>query len=357
MAEPYAIDLTVDEAGVSGDRQGPVRHQKETKVSKKAQRSYRAWTWTDFKMMNSIDDQMKNERVRFIEWANEIAPETKAKHRQAWGQFLQGVTMGQVQKMVGYKCHCEPVKDPVGCHYYCSTQDQEGSGFNTKLKDPEKPQLGLQEYFGEQATWHETRGTQVKQGSRSDIHDLYQSLKEGKSVLECFEEHTEPMFKYIRAATDLRKELDKKDKPKFERKLVHVWCGPPGTGKSHKADCVHGEELVYHLGKTQYQTKFWEGYSGEQIVCLDGFDGSWMTFQELEHLLDGYAQTVNLKGTSRWGRIKHVYITSNLKPMEWYPNVFKGEQGKIFYKALVGRIMDYHWLDEPYVCRHNRVIR
>ena len=105
-----------------------------------------------------------------------------------------------------------------------------------------------------------------------------------------------------------------------------------------------------------WATKFWEGYDAKkhEAICLDGFDGSWMPFQEIEALLDGYAYRVPIKGTSTWGRFTTVFITSNLKPQDWYPNVFKGDTGKLLYAALVGRVSLYKWLDVPYECPHTR---
>ena len=219
---------------------GPIRHRGESKISKKGQRTARRWIFTDFKMVKSMKEMAKAKGVRFIEWANEICPETERHHRQARCQFTTPVTRGVVQDMVGYKVHVDMEMDQFKSHCYCSTQDPDGSGPNTKRESyPDGP---LQKYFGD--VHHESWGKEVEQGNRSDIGNLYEAVKEGKSVVELFEEHTEPMFKYHSAAEKLRKALDVADQPKFETKTVNVICGPPGTGKSHAADCIFGEDKV-----------------------------------------------------------------------------------------------------------------
>lgn len=338
------IDLSQDDEPVFG----PVRHKKGA-VSKKHQRTARRWTFTDFEMKVPIATLEADSRVQFVEWANELAPGTGRKHRQARIGFKQPQSRGVLQALLDSKVHCDVEMDREKSHYYCTGLNPQGDG--PKLQSyPAGPE---QEYFEPKL---ESCGKEVVQGERTDIQSLYAAVKSGSHVLELFEEHTRDMFKYHGAVTKLQKALDDANKPGFSPLEVYFICGEPGTGKSHWADCVYGEKQVFHVGKSQWDTKFLEGYdpSVYSTLVLDGFDGSWMTFKEFEHLLDGYAWRVNVKHTSCWARWKRIVVTSNHRPQAWYPKVFANtDEGKRLYKALVGRVAKYEWWDKCRECEHN----
>lgn len=295
--------------------------------------NYRKWVWTDFKMDKSIDDMFDNSTANIIMWANEICPDTGRKHRQARGTFKNPISRNMLQDIVGHKCHAEPEQDTPKSIGYCN-----GS-------DPEK------KYFAEP----ESRGAEVSQGQRTDIENLAEAVKEGKGDLYLFENHTKEAYKYQNGIRAHRKALDKK--PKFEAKEVYIISGPPGVGKSHFPDCHYGEEKTYHLSKAMWDSGYWEGYDAQEhdVIVLDGFNGAWMKFTELENFLDGYPIRVNQKYGGMWARYRVIVLTSNEKPQQWYGTLFSTK--KDLYQAIKRRVTNYMWMDKPYVCHHRPAVK
>ena len=105
-------------------------------------------------------------------------------------------------------------------------------------------------------------------------------------------------------------------KPTGVEKQVFVYWGTTGTGKSRRAWDEAGMEAY---GKDP-RTKFWCGYQGEEHVVIDEFRGG----IDISHLLrwvDRYPLRVEIKGSSRPLCASKVWITSNLEPRMWYPDV------------------------------------
>jgi len=99
-------------------------------------------------------------------------------------------------------------------------------------------------------------------------------------------------------------------------RTCHVFWGPTGTGKSRRAWLESGMETY----AKDPRTKWWCGYRGETNVIIDEFRGS----IDVSHLLrwtDRYPVTVETKGSSQPLMAQTIWITSNLSPMRWYPDI------------------------------------
>jgi len=106
------------------------------------------------------------------------------------------------------------------------------------------------------------------------------------------------------------------DQPVGLEKDVIVYYGPTGTGKSRRA--------FSEAGTTCYvkdpRSKFWCGYRGESHVVFDEFRGG----IDISHMLrwcDRYPVRVELKGSSAPLKATKIWITSNLHPRDWYPDL------------------------------------
>lgn len=95
-----------------------------------------------------------------------------------------------------------------------------------------------------------------------------------------------------------------------------VFWGESGMGKSRMAWERGGLESYPKIPST----KFWDGYRGQSTVIIDEFRGG-IGIEHLLRWLDRYPVLVEIKGSAVPLVAKEIYITSNLHPNQWYPNL------------------------------------
>lgn len=95
-----------------------------------------------------------------------------------------------------------------------------------------------------------------------------------------------------------------------------VFWGPTGTGKSRRA----WEEAGVEAYPKDPNTKFWCGYSNQKHVVIDEFRGS-ISISHLLRWLDRYPVMVEIKGSAVCFQANKIWITSNLDPRQWYPDL------------------------------------
>jgi len=95
-----------------------------------------------------------------------------------------------------------------------------------------------------------------------------------------------------------------------------VYWGKSGTGKSRRA----WEEATFSAYTKSPRTKFWDGYQGEKCVVLDEFRGG-IDVSYLLRWTDRYPCRVEIKGSSMPLCMTTLWITSNLSPDSWYPDL------------------------------------
>lgn len=101
----------------------------------------------------------------------------------------------------------------------------------------------------------------------------------------------------------------------MERTAV-CYYGPTGTGKSRRA----WEEALESAYPKDPNTKFWCGYRGHENVVIDEFRGL-INISNILRWLDRYPVLVEVKGSSVVLNAKRIWLTSNVHPRDWYPNL------------------------------------
>lgn len=111
-------------------------------------------------------------------------------------------------------------------------------------------------------------------------------------------------------------------------KHVQVYWGVTGVGKSRLA----WEEAGLSAYPKDPRSKFWCGYRGQEHVVIDEFRGG-IDISHLLRWLDRYPLSVELKGSSTPLCVSKFWITSNLHPSKWYPDLDQES-----YDALARRL-------------------
>jgi hypothetical protein len=171
------------------------------------------------------------------------------------------------------------------------------------------------DYVRKEGNW-ESWGTLKQQGKRSDIHDMVDAIKSNKTFEEVLEAAPTALVRYPRAYNMIKFNFDR-NRAQAERDIeVVVFYGGAGTGKTRSATRLAPNAFLKHAG---ISLKWWDGYTGEEELIIDDFDGSCAPYRQLLNLLDRYKLQLEVKGGFTWALWKKVYITSNIHPKEWYP--------------------------------------
>ena len=99
------------------------------------------------------------------------------------------------------------------------------------------------------------------------------------------------------------------------RRVVVYW-GPTGVGKSRRAWELAGSDAY----PKDPNTKFWDGYRAHKNVVFDEFRGL-INISNLLRWFDRYPVLVEIKGSSTVFCAEVIYVTSNLHPRDWYPDL------------------------------------
>lgn len=148
-------------------------------------------------------------------------------------------------------------------------------------------------------------------GKRTDLSSAIDALKEGSSMHDIANNHSEVFVKFGRGLRDLNLILNK---PYQHPTVRGIWIhGPPGSGKSHSV-----REIFPDL-YSKPQSKWFDGYNGEHVILLDDLDSDCLNHY-LKIWSDKYACTGETKGGSV--NLQHHYfiITSNFTIRDLIPD-------------------------------------
>lgn len=118
--------------------------------------------------------------------------------------------------------------------------------------------------------------------------------------------------------------------PLAQERTCAVFWGNTGTGKSRRAWAEAGMDAYVK----DPRTKWWDGYSGQEHVVIDEFRGV-IDVAHLLRWLDRYPVRVEVKGGSVALRATKFWITSNLSPDAWYPDLDRFTQAALRRRLTV----------------------
>jgi len=106
------------------------------------------------------------------------------------------------------------------------------------------------------------------------------------------------------------------DTPRAMERSCAVYWGRTRTGKSRRA----WDEAGMDAYCKDPNTKFWDGYQNQPNVVIDEFRGT-INISNMLRWLDRYPVRVEVKGSSRPLKAVKFWITSNVNPLYWYPEL------------------------------------
>lgn len=249
--------------------------------------------------------------VRFVVGQLEQCPDTGRRHFQCYLEFTRPSRGSALSRLLG-------VPSPS-----LRFEAARGSGDqNTDYCTKEDTRISGPWQAGERS-----RG----QGSRTDLSQAVATLRQ-HGLKRVASDHSETFVKFHRGLRALQAELLEVPTT-YERKVVKVYWGSTGTGKTRRA---YERNPDLYRAPAATKTGYWfDGYQGQSTVLFDdyGGDGKYpITF--LLQLLDGYPMQVPIKGGFAQWIPEKIIITSNLDPAMWY----NGEASNEHCDALTRRL-------------------
>lgn len=158
------------------------------------------------------------------------------------------------------------------------------------------------------------------QGKKQLLVDCCQALRRGSKLSKLSDEFDSVRVRNIRGLRELQADLRRDSVPKWREVYVEVLWGGSGLGKTRHAYELFGHEEVFMLNQPAQGTNVWfDGYDSQRCLLIDDFEG-WIPYRYLLKLLDGYPMELAVKGSFVPALYTNVVITSNVAPIDWYPN-------------------------------------
>lgn len=190
------------------------------------------------------------------------------------------------------------------------------------MQGPPRAAINYCKKDGDVSEW----GTPPAQGRRSDLEQIRKEIMEGAEEKEIADSYFTRWVVYRRSFKRYKQLCQ--EKRNFKSQTYYIY-GTTGTGKTR---CVHEKEenlWVWPGGD------WFDGYEGHDAALFDDFR-SGFKYSFALRLLDRYAMDVPIKGGHTNWCPKRIYITSNILPLEQWPNLAESKQPFI-------RRLDHIW--------------
>nr|WAE43116.1 MAG: replication associated protein [Cressdnaviricota sp.] len=209
---------------------------------------------------------------------------TGYRHYQAVAAFNKKVSLASITRLFGTGLHAELSTSPAANDYVWKEDTRVGTPFEYGKKP-------------------------IQRNNPKDWDSIWESAVKGDLMAIPSSIRVSSYFalRAIRA--------DSAECPALER-TIYVFWGRTGTGKSHRA----WDEAGIDAFPKDPRSKFWCGYRGQENVVIDEFRGV-VDIATLLRWCDRYPLHVETKGSSQPFLAQRIWITSNLSPEAWYPEL------------------------------------
>lgn len=305
--------------------------KKETGPKKGPPQKIRKWFFTIWKMDIDWEELYTDYKdiIRYIVVQKEKAPKTERLHFQGAIHFFNVKSMRSVRRILGL-----------------------GKGENSGDLQPQRgSNKQVKEYCHKARTSEGFRfefGKPSKQGFRTDLEDIKFRIEKGEDDFDICQDHFGTYARAYKWAERYRALHLEKQSRKYRNINIKFLSGPTGIGKTRTAYNNHKPEEIFKISCSD-GLKWFDGYTGQKVLILDEFKNQ-IALTRILDLLDGYQCRLEYKGGMTYALWDTVYITTNLRKHEIYPN-----QSGDLLAPLWRRVTDFEsfWKDKP-IIKENR---
>lgn len=229
-------------------------------------------------------------------------------------QIEQDIAIGNSLRIANGNSPCPASKRSLGDRLMLSLQDQKllktTSGKKTPPSQTQSLNLALNHF--EEIEILIGKPCLILQNQETS-HRFLQTYWLGKSYLLSLHFNLPFLHRYYNNLTKIAKD---NLQPIGQQREVFVFWGKTGTGKSRRA----WDEAGLGAYPKDPNTKFWDGYASHQHVVIDEYRGG-ININHLLRWFDRYPVIIEVKGGAHILLATKIWITSNLSPNEWYPDL------------------------------------
>ncbi len=227
--------------------------------------------------------------LRYLIMQEEIAPGTGTPHLQGYMECNRAITMQALKRAL----------EMQGIHLERRRGTQQRAILYCNKGESRKP-----------------NGRQWNIGLKKRSSKAVQMVMDNDPMRDIALEHPEDFVRHHQGYLALRNVLAE---PRTWAMEVLIFHGRTGTGKSYTAYKEYPE--AYTVPWNKGGIWWWPGYDGQETVILDEFrgDNPQINFSTMLQLLDRYQFSVQCKGGNIEFTSKRLIFTTNIEPLEWYP--------------------------------------
>lgn len=169
-------------------------------------------------------------------------------------------------------------------------------------------------------------GEPQTRGKRNDLKKATDMVLAKAPMAEVARQQPEVFVKYNKGLKVLAETLEPDRKPDDPPTTLWLW-GESGVGKTRFAyDQLPAEQIYIKDG-----TQWWDGYTHQQCILIDDFDGRW-PFKDLLRLLDRYPYQGQFKGGYCRVNSPIIIITCEFPPSHfWFGSDLKQVMRRLEY--------------------------
>ncbi|CAG8720972.1 26023_t:CDS:1 [Racocetra persica] len=147
-------------------------------------------------------------------------------------------------------------------------------------------------------------------------------ISSGKTMGEIAAECPKTYVSHHGGLEKLKARVDEKEHKFKGKPFVEVHYGDKNCGKSSYTE-LYSDDIAYRLDDIGY----FDGYDGQEILIFDEFNGNQVALDVFLKITSGQQRQLNVKGKKVINKVRHVIVTSNKHPKEWYKkNKYNEEQ-------------------------------